>query len=76
MTSQAPSAYPRVHRPQPPPSPAAPSGHPGWPDGTVSPSNPRPWKDVEMPSKPKPEQADDAVEQARRALQTSMDTRQ
>jgi len=29
-----------------------------------------------MPSKPKPESADDAREQARRALQMSMDTRQ
>jgi hypothetical protein len=29
-----------------------------------------------MPSKPKPEATDDAREQARRALQTSMDTRQ
>ncbi|RGC70061.1 two component transcriptional regulator, LuxR family [Micromonospora haikouensis] len=29
-----------------------------------------------MPSKPKPENTDEAREQARRALQTSMDTRQ
>jgi hypothetical protein len=29
-----------------------------------------------MPSKPTPEPAEDAAEQARRALQTSMDTRQ
>jgi len=29
-----------------------------------------------MPSKPKPESADEAREQARRALQMSMDTRQ
>lgn len=29
-----------------------------------------------MPSKPKPETTDDAREQARRALQMSMDTRQ
>ncbi len=29
-----------------------------------------------MPSKPKTENADEAREQARRALQTSMDTRQ
>lgn len=29
-----------------------------------------------MPSNPKPENTDDAREQARRALQTSMDTRQ
>jgi hypothetical protein len=29
-----------------------------------------------MPNKPKPEITDDAREQARRALQTSMDTRQ
>lgn len=29
-----------------------------------------------MPSKPKPEPTDEAAEQARRALQTSMDTRQ
>lgn len=29
-----------------------------------------------MPSKPKPETADEAREQARRALQMSMDTRQ
>ncbi|MEK8107559.1 hypothetical protein NKG94_25130 [Micromonospora sp. M12] len=35
-----------------------------------------PWKDATMPNKPKPETTDDAREQARRALQTSMDTRQ
>lgn len=35
-----------------------------------------PWKDPTMPNKPKPETTDDAREQARRALQTSMDTRQ
>jgi hypothetical protein len=29
-----------------------------------------------MPAKPKPEPTDEAREQARRALQTSMDTRQ
>ncbi|GIM73746.1 hypothetical protein Aau02nite_57450 [Amorphoplanes auranticolor] len=29
-----------------------------------------------MAAKPKPQQSDDAREQARRALQTSMDTRQ
>lgn len=29
-----------------------------------------------MPTKPKPESAEEAREQARRALQTSMDTRQ
>jgi hypothetical protein len=83
MTRQAPSAvrspssaFPRVHRPVPTLSPAAYSGHPGWPGRTAFPSTHRPWKDVEMASKPKPQQADDAVEQARRALQTSMDTRQ
>ena len=70
MTTQAPSAFPRVYRPAA--SPAVTSGHPGWPS---FPSGTTYRKDVEMPSKTK-EQTDDAVEQARRALQTSMDTRQ
>lgn len=35
-----------------------------------------PWKDPIMAAKPKPETTEDAREQARRALQTSMDTRQ
>jgi hypothetical protein len=36
-----------------------------------------PWKDpVPMASKPKPQTAEEEREQARRALQTSMDTRQ
>jgi hypothetical protein len=35
-----------------------------------------PWKERPMPSKPKNETTDEAREQARRALQTSMDTRQ
>jgi hypothetical protein len=35
-----------------------------------------PWKDPDMATRPKPETTDDAREQARRALQTSMDTRQ
>jgi hypothetical protein len=34
------------------------------------------WKDHLMAAKPKPQPADDAREQMRRALQTSMDTRQ
>jgi hypothetical protein len=34
------------------------------------------WKDRSMPTKPKPAETDEAREQARRALQTSMDTRQ
>ena len=75
-TVQSPRAFPRVHRPVPLFAPATASGHPGWPGGTASPSNRRSWKDVEMPSKPPPKPADDAVEQARKALQTSMDTRQ
>ncbi|GAA4702475.1 hypothetical protein [Phytohabitans rumicis] len=36
-----------------------------------------PWEDPDiMAAKPKPETTDEAREQARRALQTSMDTRQ
>ncbi|SCE72699.1 hypothetical protein GA0070618_0464 [Micromonospora echinospora] len=35
-----------------------------------------PWKGTAMPTKPQPETVDEAREQARRALQTSMDTRQ
>ncbi|GAA2716781.1 hypothetical protein GCM10010429_39140 [Micromonospora olivasterospora] len=37
---------------------------------------PAPLEGTSMPSKPKPETTDEAREQARRALQTSMDTRQ
>jgi hypothetical protein len=36
----------------------------------------RPWKDPIMAAKPKPQPSDEAREQLRRALQTSMDTRQ
>ncbi len=75
-TVRSPASTLRVYRPVPILFPAAHSGHPGWPGGTASPSNHGPWKDIEMPSKPKPDQADEAAEQARRALQTSMDTRQ
>jgi hypothetical protein len=69
-TTEAPSAFPRAYRPAPPP--AVTSGHPGWPSFPIGTAY---RKDTEMPSKPKPE-TDDAVEQAKRALQTSMDTRQ
>jgi hypothetical protein len=66
----------RVYRPGSTLSPTTISGHPGRP-ATPFPSTDRSWKDAEMPtSKPKPEQAEDEREQARRALQTSMDTRQ
>jgi hypothetical protein len=66
----------RVYRPGPMLSPATFSGHPGRP-ATPFPSTDRSWKDPAMPtSKPKPEPAEDEREQARRALQTSMDTRQ
>jgi hypothetical protein len=66
----------RVYRPGTAPSPATHPGHPG-PAATAFPRSERPWKDAEMAaSKPKPEPADDEREQARRALQTSMDTRQ
>ena len=34
------------------------------------------WKDTIMAAKPKPTATDEAREQARRALQTSLDTRQ
>ncbi|BCY14444.1 hypothetical protein L3i22_095320 [Actinoplanes sp. L3-i22] len=35
-----------------------------------------PWKEPQMAAKPKPQPTEDAREQARRALQTSLDTRQ
>jgi len=78
QTTTAPpsAAIARVYRPGPTLLPATFSGHPGWP-ATPFPRSDRPWKDPEMAtSKPKPEPADDEREQARRALQTSMDTRQ
>jgi hypothetical protein len=67
------------------------SGDPGRPPPAISTDPPvararRPFRGVparrtlegpiEMPSKPKPETTDEAREAARRALQTSMDTRQ
>jgi hypothetical protein len=66
----------RVYRPGSPLPLATFSGHPGGPP--ASPRSNRSWKDPEMPSttKPKPQPAEDEREQARRALQTSMDTRQ
>jgi len=79
QTTTAPpsAAIARVYRPGPTLSPATVSGHPGRPATPFPSSSNRSWKDAEMPtSKPKPEPADDEREQARRALQTSMDTRQ
>jgi hypothetical protein len=70
------TASSRVYRPGTAPSPATQPGDPGRP-ATAFPRSDRPWKDAEMAaSKPKPDPADDEREQARRALQTSMDTRQ
>ena len=75
MTHSAANA--RVHRPAATPSPATFSGNPGG-LATAFPRSHRSWKDdPEMPtSKPKPETTEDEREQARRALQTSMATRQ
>ncbi|GAB3956017.1 hypothetical protein GCM10027614_66950 [Micromonospora vulcania] len=64
--------------------PAGCSGNPGPPWGAQHdrPCGPpraggsHPGRSTTMPTKPKPETTDDAREQARRALQTSMDTRQ
>jgi len=76
MTTAAPSTSSRVYRPGTAPSPATFSGHPGRP-ATAFPSSHRSWKDADMAAaKPKPQPSDDEREQARRALQTSMDTRQ
>jgi hypothetical protein len=74
MTTSA--ANTRVYRPGSTLSPATYSGHPGGP--SVAPRSHRSWKDPDMPTstKTKPEPAEDEREQARRALQTSMDTRQ
>ncbi len=68
----------RVYRPGTTPSPATPSGHPGRPWTSASARTVRSWKDIPMATSTKPEQAaaEDEREQARRALQTSMDTRQ
>ena len=67
------------------------SSHPGAPTRAAlprsAPGDPGPalatprstdlsWKDHVMAAKPKPQPSDDAREQARRALQTSLDTRQ
>jgi hypothetical protein len=70
------AASTRVYRPASTLSPASFSGHPGGP--TALPRSHGFWKDAEMPAntKTKPEPAEDEREQARRALQTSMDTRQ
>jgi hypothetical protein len=51
------------------------SGQPGA-AATAVPSSHRSWKDPEMPTTTKPEPVEDEREQARRALQRSMDTRQ
>ena len=74
MTSSV--AHTRVYRPAPTQSPATVSGHPGGP--TALSRSHRSWEDPEMPTntKTKPQPAEDEREQARRALQTSMDTRQ
>ena len=70
------AARTRVYRPASTLLPASFSGHPGRP--TTLPRSHRFWKDAEMPTntKTKPEPVEDEREQARRALQTSMDTRQ
>lgn len=53
------------------------SGDPGRPTTNPRTTMPQIWGKDLMSTKPaKPEPADDAREQARRALQTSMDTRQ
>jgi hypothetical protein len=57
---------------------------PATPDRPVTPRStslgalPRPYteQDLTMAAKPKPQPSDEAHEQARRALQTSLDTRQ
>ncbi len=51
------------------------TGYPGAPK-TAFPRSHRSWKDPTMPTTTKPEPAEDEREQARRALQRSMDTRQ
>ena len=77
MTTTTRTTSARVHRPGPTSSPTTFSGHPGRPVGTFPSSRP-PTKDPDMPttSKTKPEPVEDEREAARRALQTSMDTRQ
>jgi hypothetical protein len=76
VTTTPSNASARVHRPGATLPAANPSGHPGRLTAGF-PSSHRSWKDADMAaSKPKPEPVEDEREQARRALQTSMDTRQ
>lgn len=67
----------RVYRPGMTPPPATATGYPGRPRVSASPRTVRSWKDTPMATSttPKPA-AEDERELARRALQTSMDTRQ
>ncbi|BCJ67035.1 hypothetical protein GCM10009779_57770 [Polymorphospora rubra] len=66
----------RRRRPAPPPTPIRPA-RPARPCVRRRPDLPaHPGRNLRMASKPKPETTDEAREQARRALQTSMDTRQ
>ena len=73
-SATAPSVTSRVYRPGST-STVTFSGQPGAP-ATAVPSSHRSWKDPEMPTTTKPEPVEDEREQARRALQRSMDTRQ
>ncbi len=76
MTTQSPHTSSRVHRPGSTLPSATSPGNPGRPHRTASPRYARSWKETPMPRQPKPQQTEDEREQARRALQTSMDTRQ
>jgi len=60
-------------------SPASTTGNPGGPGAMGYPRNARPWKDTDVSTSAKPQpsaEAREEAEQARRALQTSLDTRQ
>lgn len=60
-----------------PSGPRCPASDPAIPDrSSRRTARPHLWKDQIMAAKPKPQPSEDAREQARRALQTSLDTRQ
>jgi len=73
MTGAKTSSHPGAPTRAAPPPPA--SGDPGAALATLRSTDPCGRNHI-MAAKPKPQPSDDAREQARRALQTSMDTRQ